>query len=266
MLKFVSFNVNGLRAIWKKNFPADFAALQADVFALQETKLQAGQMSDQPFPDYQAYWHYSTVKKGYSGTAVFSKLPVLKVRYGIGDEAVDAEGRVLTLEFPQFFFVTAYVPNSQDGLKRLPFRLNFEEKFADYLQSLDVEKPVIVCGDLNVAHEEIDLANPDSNHFNPGFSDEERSAFSQLLARGFVDTFRLLAPQEKCYSWWSYRTRARERNIGWRIDYFLVSERLVPAVKGAKILSDIMGSDHCPIELDLDETLIAACNAEKELQ
>lgn len=255
MLKLISFNVNGLRAILKKDFLRDFANLDADIFALQETKLQAEQLPNDLIANYHAYWFYSTVKKGYSGTAVFSKQEPLNVGYGIGDEQIDGEGRVITLEFPKFYFVTAYVPNAQDGLKRLDFRLNFEAKFRAYLQKLASKKPLVMCGDLNVAHNEIDLANPDSNHQNPGFSDAERAAFTDLLNAGFIDTFRYFYPEQaEAYSWWSYRTRARERNIGWRIDYFIASNSLEKALVSASIHSEIYGSDHCPVELVLDES------------
>lgn len=255
MLKLISFNVNGLRAILKKDFLHDFLELDADIFALQETKLQAEQLKSEIIPNYHAYWSYSTAKKGYSGTSIFAKEEPLNVFYGIGDEQIDSEGRVITLEYAKFYFVTAYVPNAQDGLKRLPFRLFFESKFKDYLKSLDAHKPVIMCGDLNVAHNEIDLANPDSNHNNPGFSDAERQAFSDLLQAGFVDSYRYFYPEKKeIYSWWSYRTRARERNIGWRIDYFIVSERMTGALISATIHNEIYGSDHCPVELVIDES------------
>lgn len=253
MLKLISFNVNGLRAILKKDFLRDFEALDADIFALQETKLQPEQIKSDFMPNYHAYWSYSTVKKGYSGTAVFTKAEPLNVSYGIGDVAIDSEGRVITLEYPQFYFVTAYVPNAQDGLKRLDFRLDFEAKFKAYLKALDQKKPVVMCGDLNVAHNEIDLANPDTNHQNPGFSDAERAAFTELLQAGFIDTYRYFYPdQTAAYSWWSYRTRARERNVGWRIDYFVVSERMTKALQAASIHNEIYGSDHCPVEIVLD--------------
>lgn len=259
ILKLISFNVNGLRAIVKKSFEQDFAALDADIFALQETKLQAEHQQFAFAAERYQYFNYSQAKKGYSGTAVFSKQAPLNVFYGIGQEEHDQEGRVITLEYEHFYFVTVYTPNAQDGLKRLDYRLLFEEAFLNYLQTLDTKKPLILCGDLNVAHEEIDLANPASNHKSPGFSDEERAAFSRLLAAGFADTFRTLHPEAReAYTWWSYRTRARERNIGWRIDYFVVSERLLPAVKAADILADIEGSDHCPVELILDDDKLAA--------
>ncbi|KXB38891.1 exodeoxyribonuclease III [Amygdalobacter nucleatus] len=254
MLKLISFNVNGLRAILKKDFLRDFQSLDADIFAIQETKLQANQLPEDLIPNYHAYWFYSTVKKGYSGTAVFSKTEPLSIKYGIDDLAIDGEGRVLTLEYPTFYFVTAYVPNAQAGLKRIDFRLEFEAKFRQYLHTLDAKKPVLACGDLNVAHNEIDLANPEDNHENPGFSDAERGAFDELLQSGFIDTFRYFYPDlQDAYSWWSYRTRARERNVGWRIDYFLASKRIDTALQSATIHNEIMGSDHCPVELVLDE-------------
>ncbi|MFA5624857.1 MAG: exodeoxyribonuclease III [Bradymonadales bacterium] len=251
MLKCISFNVNGLRAILKKDFIEDFNKMDADIVALQETKLQAGQHDFDP-EGYTEYWNYAE-RKGYSGTAIFSKRPALSYTTGIGIEEHDKEGRVITLEFDTFYFVNVYTPNSQDGLKRLSYRMQWEEAFQNYLQNLDTNKPVILCGDLNVAHEEIDLKNPDTNHFSAGFSDEERAAFSALLSKGFIDTFRHFYPDKTdAYSWWSYRTRARERNVGWRIDYFVVSERLKPALISADILNDIYGSDHCPVQLCIE--------------
>ena len=249
-MKFVSWNVNGLRAAMGKGFPEAFAALDADVFCLQETKLQPGQLA-LDLPGYHQYWN-SAEKKGYSGTAVFSKTEPLSVRYGIGVEEHDHEGRVITLEFPDLWFVTVYTPNAQDGLVRLPYRMQWEDAFLAYIKSLDATKPVVFGGDLNVAHEEIDLKNPKSNRRNAGFSDEERQKMTDLLAAGYVDTFRALYPDvTEAYSWWSYRFRARERNAGWRIDYFIVSERLRDRIEAASIHAEITGSDHCPVELIL---------------
>jgi exodeoxyribonuclease-3 len=249
MTRFVSWNVNGLRACSGKGFEEAFKALDADFFCLQETKMQEGQL-DLQFEGYESYWNYAE-KKGYSGTAIYTRRHPLNVTYGIGEEVHDHEGRVITLEMEDFFLVTVYVPNSQDGLRRLDYRMTWEDDFRAYLQRLDAIKPVIVCGDLNVAHEEIDLKNPKTNRRNAGFTDEEREKFSTLLAAGFADTFRRLYPEQVTYSWWSYRFRAREKNAGWRIDYFLVSERLMPLVADALIHTDIMGSDHCPVEVDL---------------
>ena len=248
-MKFISWNVNGLRAVVGKGFAEAFAQLDADFFCLQETKMQAGQL-DLEFEGYQSYWNYAD-KKGYSGTAIFTRHTPLSVAYGIGLDQHDHEGRVVTLEMQDFYLVCCYTPNSQDGLKRLDYRLSWEADFLSYLQRLDAQKPVILCGDLNVAHEEIDIKNPKSNRRNAGFTDEERSAFTTLLASGFRDTFRTLYPDEVKYSWWSYRFQARQKNAGWRIDYFVVSERLMPQVADAKIHTDILGSDHCPVELDL---------------
>jgi exodeoxyribonuclease-3 len=249
MTRFVSWNVNGLRACSGKGFEEAFKALDADFFCLQETKMQEGQL-DLQFEGYESYWNYAE-KKGYSGTAIYTRRHPLNVTYGIGEEVHDHGGRVITLEMEDFFLVTVYVPNSQDGLRRLDYRMTWEDDFRAYLQRLDAIKPVIVCGDLNVAHEEIDLKNPKTNRRNAGFTDEEREKFSTLLAAGFADTFRRLYPEQVTYSWWSYRFRAREKNAGWRIDYFLVSERLMPLVADALIHTDIMGSDHCPVEVDL---------------
>ena len=250
MMKFISWNVNGLRACCEKGFKNTFATLDADFFCLQETKMQAGQL-DLEFEGYRAYWNYAE-KKGYSGTAIFTRHEPLSVAYGIGQEAHDKEGRVITLEMPGFYLVTVYTPNSQDGLKRLDYRMEWEDEFRAYLLGLDARKPVIVCGDLNVAHKEIDLKNPKSNRKNAGFTDEERAKFGILLDSGFTDTFRYFYPeQEGIYSWWSYRFKAREKNAGWRIDYFLVSKRLEQELKGAAIHTDIFGSDHCPVEVDL---------------
>ena len=249
-MRLISWNVNGLRAVVGKNFREVFQSLDADFFCLQETKMQAGQL-ELEFPGYQSWWNYAE-KKGYSGTAIFSKHHPLSVTYGIGIEEHDHEGRVITLEMESFFLVCVYTPNSQDGLRRLDYRMRWEDDFRAYLQKLDESKPVIVCGDMNVAHEEIDLKNPKTNRMNAGFTDEERSQMTTLLNAGFADTFRHLHPtQEGIYSWWSYRFRAREKNVGWRIDYFLTSQRLLPQVSEANILTDIMGSDHCPVELVL---------------
>ena len=250
MMRFVSWNVNGLRACTGKGFCESFNKLDADFFCLQETKMQQGQL-DIEFAGYDSYWNYAE-KKGYSGTAVFAKHKPLNVTYGIGVEEHDREGRVITLEMDNFFLVTVYTPNSQDGLKRLEYRMRWEDDFRTYLKNLDAVKPVVVCGDLNVAHEEIDLKNPRTNRKNAGFTDEEREKFSVLLADGFIDTFRWLQPQQVTYSWWSYRFKAREKNAGWRIDYFLTSQRLRDNIGVAEIHTDIMGSDHCPVELILD--------------
>lgn len=251
MLKCLSWNVNGLRACVGKGFTEIFEQENADIFCLQETKLQAGQLALE-LPGYHAYWNYAE-KKGYSGTAVFCREEPLAVCYGLGVEEHDHEGRAITLEFPAFYLVNVYVPNAQDGLARIDYRLRWEADFRAYLTALDQKKPVVVCGDLNVAHREIDLKNPGPNRGNAGFSDEERAAFSALLDAGFVDSFRLLYPEVTgAYSWWSYRFHARENNAGWRIDYFLVSRRLADRVREARIRSEIYGSDHCPVELQLD--------------
>jgi len=248
-MKLISWNVNGLRACEAKGFSDIFRQMDADVFCLQETKLQAGQL-DLQFPGYQSYWNYAD-KKGYSGTAVFTRQEPLSVTYGMGIDEHDHEGRVITLEFPQFYLVCCYTPNSQDGLRRLDYRMTWENDFRNYLLQLDQQKPVVLCGDLNVAHEEIDLKNPKTNHFSAGFSDQERQAFTDLLSSGFADTFRTLYPEQVTYSWWSYRFQARQKNVGWRIDYFVVSNRLMESVADAKIHTDVLGSDHCPVELDL---------------
>ena len=249
-MKFISWNVNGLRAVVGKNFKEVFEQLDADFFCLQETKMQEGQL-DLQFPGYQSYWNYAE-KKGYSGTAVFTRHQPLNVTYGIGIPEHDTEGRVITLEMPSFYMVCVYTPNSQDGLKRLDYRMQWEDDFRAYLLSLDAKKPVLVCGDMNVAHQEIDLKNPKTNHMNAGFTDEERETFTQLLGAGFTDTWRTLNPDVKdVYSWWSYRFQARAKNTGWRIDYWLVSNRLFPQVTDANILTDITGSDHCPVSLEL---------------
>lgn len=250
-MKFVSWNVNGLRACYGKGFGDYFSALDADFFCLQETKMQAGQF-DLSFPGYESYWCYAE-KKGYSGTAIFTKHSPLSVNYGIGIEQHDQEGRVITLEYPNFYLVTVYTPNSQDELKRLGYRMCWEDDFRRYLHNLDGQKPVIICGDLNVAHKEIDLKNPKTNRRNPGFTDEERGKFEELLQIGFLDTFRYFYPDaEGQYSWWSYRAGARPKNVGWRIDYFLVSQRLQPLLQSAQIHSDIYGSDHCPVSIKLN--------------
>ena len=248
-MKFISWNVNGLRACVGKDFEQQFKDLNADFFCLQETKMQAGQL-DLSFPGYESYWNYGD-KKGYSGTAIYTKHKPLNVTYGIDIDEHDHEGRVITLEMDDFYLITVYTPNSQDGLRRLDYRMKWEEDFQAYLHRLDAIKPVIVCGDMNVAHQEIDLKNPKTNHKNAGFTDEEREKMTQLLSNGFIDTFRSLYPEQVTYSWWSYRFRAREKNTGWRIDYFLISERLKDRLEDAKIHTEIMGSDHCPIEITL---------------
>jgi len=249
-MKFISWNVNGLRACEGKGFSETFRQLDADFFCLQETKMQQGQL-DLLFPDYESYWNYAD-KKGYSGTAIFTRRKPLNVTYGIGIDEHDHEGRVITLEMDDFFLVTVYTPNSQDELRRLDYRMKWEEDFQAYLRRLDEKKPVVVCGDMNVAHEEIDLKNPKSNRRNAGFTDEERAKFTQLLQSGFTDTFRWKYPDQVTYSWWSYRFQARQKNAGWRIDYFVVSDRLRPRVADAAIHTDILGSDHCPVELILN--------------
>ena len=248
-MKFISWNVNGLRACVKKDFEASFHHLDADFFCLQETKMQAGQL-DLQFEGYQSYWNYAD-KKGYSGTAIYTKHEPLNVTYGLGIDEHDHEGRVISLEMEDFFLITVYVPNSQDELRRLDYRMQWEDDFRAYVMQLDAIKPVIICGDLNVAHEEIDLKNPKTNRRNAGFTDEEREKMTILLNNGFVDTFRHLYPEQVTYSWWSYRFRAREKNAGWRIDYFLISERLKERLVDAKIHTEILGSDHCPVELEL---------------
>ena len=247
-MKFISWNVNGIRACLEKGFEESFAGLDADIFCLQETKCQAGQ-TELSLPGYHQYWNYAR-KKGYSGTAVFAKQEPLQVTCGIGMEEHDLEGRVITLEYPDFYFVTVYTPNAQEGLKRLDYRMRWEADFLAYLKKLEQTHPVIFCGDLNVAHKEIDLKNPKTNRKNPGFTDEERACFSRLLESGFIDTFRYFYPDmEGIYSWWSYRFRAREKNAGWRIDYFLVSQALEQRLVSAGIHTEIYGSDHCPVEL-----------------
>ncbi len=249
-MKFISWNVNGLRAVVTKGFEDIFRELDADFFCLQETKLQEGQI-DLSFDGYQSYWNYAE-KKGYSGTAIFTKLPPLSVSYGIGIEEHDREGRVITLEYPDFYLVTVYTPNSQNELKRLDYRMQWEDDFLRYIKRLDEQKPVIYCGDLNVAHTEIDLKNPKTNRKNAGFTDEEREKMTTVLSSGFTDTWRSLNPDtEGVYSWWSYRFSARQKNAGWRIDYFIVSDRIMDKVEDAKIHTEIFGSDHCPVELDI---------------
>ena len=250
-MKFISWNVNGLRAAVGKEFEKTFRELDADFFCLQETKMQAGQL-DLQFDGYESYWNYAD-KKGYSGTAIYTKHHPMNVSYGIGIDEHDHEGRVITLEYPDFHLVTVYTPNSQDELRRLDYRMKWEDDFQAYLHALDKAKPVIVCGDMNVAHEEIDLKNPKTNRRNAGFTDEERAKMTTLLGNGFTDTFRMLHPEEVTYSWWSYRFRAREKNTGWRIDYFLISDRLRDRLHEASIHTEIYGSDHCPVELVLDE-------------
>ncbi|MDY5827900.1 MAG: exodeoxyribonuclease III [Candidatus Limisoma sp.] len=250
-MKFISWNVNGLRACVGKGFEDIFRSLDADFFCLQETKMQHGQL-DLQFEGYHSFWNYAD-KKGYSGTAIYARHAPLNVTYGIDIDEHDHEGRVITLEYDNFFLVTVYVPNSQDELKRLDYRMKWEDDFRNYLLSLDKMKPVVVCGDLNVAHKEIDLKNPKTNRRNPGFTDEERSKMTALLDCGFVDSFRYLYPEkEGIYSWWSYRFRAREKNIGWRIDYFLTSKRLADNITDAVIHTEIFGSDHCPVEVDIN--------------
>jgi len=252
-MKIISFNVNGIRAILGKDFERDFQSLNPDILVLEETKFSEDLHLDFPFAPagYHSYWTVSKVTKGYSGVAIFSRLQPLKVTYGLQGEKYDDEGRIITLEFPSFYLVGVYVPNSGEGLKRLSFRMGFEEDFRAYLQELDKIKPLILTGDLNVAHEEMDLKNPKSNVQTAGFTPEERAAFTRLLSCGFVDTFRTLYPEKIQYSWWSYRFKAREKNAGWRIDYFVVSKRLMPLVKDSMIHNEIEGSDHCPVELDI---------------
>ena len=251
-MKLISWNVNGLRACLTHDFAASFAALDADVFSVQETKMQPGQADFAP-EGYTEYT-YSAEKKGYSGTAVFTKQKPLSVTYDFGEDIHRHEGRVITCEYPDFYLVCCYTPNSQDELRRLSYRMEWEDALRQYLCELDTIKPVVYCGDLNVAHEEIDLKNPKTNHFNPGFSDEERGKMTQLLSSGFLDSFRTLYPDKTdAYSWWSYRAQSRARNVGWRIDYFIVSERLRSRIENADILAEVMGSDHCPVLLELKE-------------
>lgn len=250
-MKFISWNVNGLRACIQKGFLDFFNSIDADFFCIQESKLQAGQI-DLDLPDYHQYWNYAE-KKGYSGTAIFAKNEPLSVSYGIGIEEHDKEGRVITLEYDNFYLVTCYTPNSQNELKRLPYRMQWEDDFREYLKTLDAKKPVVLCGDLNVAHNEIDLKNPKTNRKNAGFSDEERAKMTELLGSGFTDTFRYFYPDaEGIYSWWSYRFKAREKNAGWRIDYFITSKRINDKLKKAAIHTDVLGSDHCPVEVDIE--------------
>ena len=251
MIKLISWNVNGLRACCDKGFRDIFTQLDADFFCLQETKMQEGQL-DLSFEGYTSYWNYAE-KKGYSGTAIFTKHQPLQVTYGLGIDEHDHEGRVITLEMEKFFLVTVYTPNSQDGLKRLDYRMTWDDDFRAYLQKLDQSKPVLVCGDLNVAHKEIDLKNPKTNRMNAGFTDQEREKFQLLLDAGFIDTFRYFYPEQtNIYSWWSYRFKAREKNAGWRIDYFLASASLADKLKDAKIHTEIFGSDHCPVEVTVE--------------
>ena len=250
-MKFISWNVNGLRACVQKGFLDFFTSIDADFFCIQESKLQAGQI-DLDLPGYHQYWNYAE-KKGYSGTAIFVKNEPLSVSYGIDIEEHDKEGRVITLEYDNFYLVTCYTPNSQNELKRLPYRMQWEDDFREYLKTLDAKKPVVLCGDLNVAHNEIDLKNPKTNRKNAGFSDEERAKMTELLGSGFTDTFRYFYPDaEGIYSWWSYRFKAREKNAGWRIDYFITSKRINDKLKKAAIHTDVLGSDHCPVEVDIE--------------
>ena len=248
-MKLVSWNVNGLRACVGKGFEDSFKALNADVFCLQETKMQEGQL-DLQFPGYESYWNYAD-KKGYSGTAIYTRVKPLSVTMDMGIDQHDHEGRVIAAEYEKFYLVCVYVPNSQDELKRLDYRMQWEDDFRAYVTALAEKKSVVICGDLNVAHEEIDLKNPSSNRRNAGFTDEERGKFNELLSAGFIDSWRMLNPDTVKYSWWSYRFQARQRNAGWRIDYFLVSDSLRDSVTGAEIHNEILGSDHCPVELDL---------------
>lgn len=249
-MRLVSWNVNGLRAVLNKGFDRIFQDLAADIFCLQETKLSAG-ILDKNYDGYSSYWNHAQ-KKGYSGTAVFTAPAPVSVTYGMGREEHDSEGRVITVEYPEFFLVNVYTPNSQTELARLDYRMEWDQVFRDYVVELDSQKPVVICGDLNVAHEEIDIKNPKGNHQNPGFTDRERNSFGLLLEAGFVDTFRHLHPADQIFSWWSYRFRSRERNAGWRIDYFLISERLLPQLRSAQIHTEIMGSDHCPVSIEMD--------------
>ena len=248
-MKLISWNVNGLRACVGKGFEDMFKSLNADVFCLQETKMQEGQLNLQ-FDGYESYWNYAD-KKGYSGTAIYTKVKPVSVTYGIGEDEHDHEGRVITMEFVDFYLVCVYVPNSQDELKRLDYRMRWEDAFRAYVCGLASKKGVVICGDLNVAHNDIDIKNPSTNRRNAGFTDEERGKFSELLAAGFVDSWRMLNPDVIKYSWWSYRFKSRERNAGWRIDYFVVSESMKVRIDGAEIHNEIYGSDHCPVELDL---------------
>ena len=249
-MKLISWNVNGLRACVGKGFADIFEQFDADFFCLQETKMQAGQL-DLQFLGYQSYWNYAD-KKGYSGTAIYTRHTPISVAYGIGIDEHDHEGRVITLEMADFYLVCCYTPNSQDGLRRLDYRMKWEDDFRNYLVRLDAQKPVILCGDLNVAHEEIDLKNPKTNHQNPGFTDDEREKMTTLLGSGFTDSFRFKYPEKVEYSWWSYRAQARTKNVGWRIDYFIISDRLRNRLQDSKIHTEVMGSDHCPVEITID--------------
>lgn len=250
-MKFISWNVNGIRACVQKGFEEFFKNADADIFCIQESKMQEGQLVLE-LPGYYQYWNYAK-RKGYSGTAIFTKIKPLSVSYGIGVPEHDQEGRVITLEFEEYYFVTVYTPNAQRELTRLEYRMTWEDAFLSYLKDLKEKKPVVFCGDLNVAHREIDLKNPKTNHKNAGFTDEERGKFQNIIDAGFIDTFRYFYPElEGAYSWWSYRFQAREKNVGWRIDYFCVSEELKERLRGAKILTEIYGSDHCPIQLEID--------------
>lgn len=249
-MKFISWNVNGFRACLGKGFADFFRAADADFFCIQETKMQPGQ-AEFDTPEHRQYW-FSAEKKGYSGTAIFAKREPLSVRYGIGLPEYDAEGRAVTLEYPDFYLLNVYTPNAQRELARLSYRMSWEDALRDYIKALDDKKPVVYCGDLNVAHEEIDLKNPASNHKSAGFSDEERGKFTALLQSGFTDTFRALYPDKVAYSWWSYMMKAREKNVGWRIDYFVVSDRVFPKVRDSFILNEVMGSDHCPVGIEME--------------
>lgn len=250
-MKFISWNVNGIRACVQKGFEEFFKNADADIFCIQESKMQEGQLVLE-LPGYYQYWNYAK-RKGYSGTAIFTKIKPLSVSYGIGVPEHDQEGRVITLEFEEYYFVTVYTPNAQRERTRLEYRMTWEDAFLSYLKDLKEKKPVVFCGDLNVAHREIDLKNPKTNHKNAGFTDEERGKFQNIIDAGFIDTFRYFYPElEGAYSWWSYRFQAREKNVGWRIDYFCVSEELKERLRGAKILTEIYGSDHCPIQLEID--------------
>lgn len=250
-MKFISWNVNGIRACVKKGFEESFSSLDADIFCIQESKMQKDQLKLET-PGYHQYWNYA-VRKGYSGTAIFTKQEPVSVKNGLGIEEHDQEGRLITLDMGEYYFITVYVPNSQNELKRLDYRMKWEDDFREYVSGLSKEKPVIICGDMNVAHKEIDLKNPASNHHNPGFSDEERGKFQELLDAGFVDTFRYKYPDQRdIYSWWSYRFNSRENNAGWRIDYFLVSDYVKDKIVDAKIHNEVYGSDHCPVELEID--------------
>ncbi|MBQ5578347.1 MAG: exodeoxyribonuclease III, partial [Prevotella sp.] len=261
-MRFISWNVNGLRACVGKGFEESFSKLDADFFCLQETKMQADQL-DLQFPGYESFWNFAD-KKGYSGTAIYTRQKPIQVTYGIGIDEHDHEGRVITMEMEDFYLITCYTPNSQDGLRRLDYRMKWEDDFMDYLKRLDAVKPIILCGDLNVAHEEIDLKNPKTNRKNAGFTDEERAKMTRLLSNGFIDSFRQLYPEQVAYSWWSYRFRAREKNAGWRIDYFIVSERLLQRIKDAKIHTEILGSDADIILPYIFAALVKGCLTNEE--